>query len=357
MKLVHAFVATTAMTGMAALPAVAQDYYAGKTIKVIVGLSPGGTSDTFIRTFTEYWQKYIPGQPTVIVENMPGSGNLLATNHVYEAVKPDGLTLVYGPWDPIAQLLGSPELRADYSKFEFVGASSDIRVNYIRKDVAPGIAKPADIANAGPFNLGGSNPTGFADLLARMSFDLIGAEHNYVTGYPGGNDLYAATLRNEVQAGNTSYGTLVTRQADFVAEGGPGLGLWYFCTKSANGDWDRKKLQGDIPCFVDLYKEIHGSEPSGELWNALDWYTGVGARTTFIALAPPGTPPEALDALREGFYAAAADPALQEVFIKRSGLPVEFVPLDEGRAVLASLATVSEEIRKVLAGYVESGSR
>ena len=160
-----------------------------------------------------------------------------------------------------------------------------------------------------------------------------------------------------MQAGNTSYGTLVTRQADFIAEDGEGLALWYFCTRGPDGDWDRKELKGDIPCFVDVYKEINGVEPSGPVWDALDWYTGVGARTTFIALAPPGTPAEALTALQEGFYAAAADPELQQKFIERSGQPVEFVPLEEGRAVLASLATVSDAIRQVLKDYVESGSR
>ncbi|MDP2618793.1 MAG: hypothetical protein Q8P46_01225 [Hyphomicrobiales bacterium] len=332
-------------------------YYEGKTVKVIVGLRAGGTADTFIRTFTDYWQKYVPGNPTMVVENMPGSGNLIATNHVYEAVEPDGLTLVYGPWVPTAQALDLPELRADYANFEFVGASSDIRVSYMRKDVPPGLTKPADIVKLETFNVGGNAPTDFVDLLSRMSLDLIGANYNYVTGYRGGSAIYAAILANEAQYANTSYGTLVTRSADFIAEGGDGMPVYYFCTRNTAGEFVRKELQGNIPCFVDLYEEIHGKPPSGPVWDALDWLVELAAKVTFLALAPPGTPQEAVVALREGFYKAAADEELQKLFVERTGEPVEFVPAEEGPAALEVLAATSDEIKKVLREYVESGQK
>lgn len=360
-KLLATFAFAAAM-GTTALGSAAQaqdtPYFEGKTIRVIVGLSAGGTSDTFIRTFTEYWEKYIPGNPTVVVENMPGSGNLLATNYVYEAADPDGLTLVYGPWDPIAQLLGAPELRADYSEFEFVGAASDIRANYMRKDVVPGgMEEPADIVNAEPFNVAGSNPTGFADLLARMSLDLLGVEHNYVTGYRGGSRMYAAMQADEVQLANTSYGTMVTRSADFIAPDGDGIALNYFCYRGDDGEFERLDLQDDLPCFVDLYEEIHGEAPSGEVWEALDWYLGVAGKLTFLALAPPGTPDEALEPLREGFDKAAADEELQQVFIDRSGLPVDFVSREAGLAALESLGNVPDSVRETLQEYVDSGTQ
>lgn len=352
--------AVALFVGLGLMPAYAAaktPYYEGKTIKVIVGLRAGGTADTFIRTFTDYWQKYIPGHPTMVVENMPGAGNLLATNHVYEAVEPDGLTVVYGPWVPTAQALGLPELRADYSKFEFIGASSDIRVSYMRKDVPPGLKTPADIAKLDAFNVGGNSPTDFVDLMSRMSLDLLGVKYNYVTGYKGGSDLYAAMLRNEIQYSNTSYGTLVTRSADFIAPNGDGMPVYYFCTRDKDGNFVRKKLEGDIPCFVDLYKEIHGEDPSGPLWDTLDWFVELAAKVTFLALAPPGTPDPAVAALREGFYKAAADPELQKVFVERTGLPVDFVPVEEGPAALKVLANTSDEIKATLQQYVESGQQ
>jgi tripartite-type tricarboxylate transporter receptor subunit TctC len=100
-------------------PAAAQqgDYYAGKTLRVIVGLEAGGTVDTFARTFSGYLRKHIPGNPTILVQNMPGAGGKTATNHVFERAAPDGLTMLYGPWDPLAQALGDQGLRARYEKF------------------------------------------------------------------------------------------------------------------------------------------------------------------------------------------------------------------------------------------------
>ena len=121
-------------------PATAQpgDYYAGKTLRVIVGLEAGGTVDTFARTFAGYLRKHIPGNPTIIVQNMPGAGGKTATNHVFERAAPDGLTILYGPWDPLAQALGDQGLRARYEKFEFLGGTGDIRVLYGRRDTVAG---------------------------------------------------------------------------------------------------------------------------------------------------------------------------------------------------------------------------
>lgn len=354
-----AAVLALALGAVAGNGALAQStpYYEGKTIRVIVGLRAGGTADTFIRTFADYWQKHIPGNPTIVVENMPGSGNLLATNHVYEAVEPDGLTLVYGPWNPAAQALGDETLRADYSKMEYIGAASDIRVSYMRKDVAPGMETPADLAKAETFNLGGNGPSDFVDLMGRMSLDLLGVEYNYVTGYRGGSDLYAAMLSNEIQMANTSYGTLVTRSADFIAPDGDGMPAYQFCPSDGKGGFGKPDLELDIPCFQELYETIKGGQPSGDVWQTLDWYVGLAARVTFLALAPPGTPEDAVAALREGFDKAALDSELQALFIERSGVPVEFVPLDEGRAALASLGSVPEVVKTTLRDYIESGQQ
>src|SRR5512134_2035826 len=98
-----------AVAGGVALATIGQaaaepaDYYAGKTLRVIVGLAAGGTVDTFARTFSGYLRKHIPGNPTIIIQNMPGAGGKTATNYVFEQAAPDGLTILYGPWDPLAQ--------------------------------------------------------------------------------------------------------------------------------------------------------------------------------------------------------------------------------------------------------------
>src|SRR5262245_4722703 len=114
------------------------DAYVGKRLTVIVGVEAGGTIDTLARTFAAQLRKHIPGNPTIVVQNMPGAGSTIATNHVYERAAPDGLTILYNSWDPLAQALGDQLLRARYDRFEYLGGTGDIRVNYARTDTVPG---------------------------------------------------------------------------------------------------------------------------------------------------------------------------------------------------------------------------
>src|SRR5262249_1643598 len=89
--------------------AVAQadnNFYAGKAIRVIVGLEAGGTVDTFVRAFSMYLRKHIPGNPTIIVQNMPGGGTYTALNFLGERAPADGMTIVYNPWHPLGQAYG-----------------------------------------------------------------------------------------------------------------------------------------------------------------------------------------------------------------------------------------------------------
>ena len=203
-------------------PAAAQpgDYYAGKTLRVIVGLEAGGTVDTFARTFSGYLRKHIPGNPTILVQNMPGAGGKTATNHVFERAAPDGLTMLYGPWDPLAQALGDQGLRARYEKFEFLGGTGDIRVVYGRRDmIAGGIKSPADIAKAETVVLGSLNNTDISGLLPHLALRTLGVKHKLVVGYRGGNDVFLALQRGEVNVHSTSITTFRGRNAPFVKSG------------------------------------------------------------------------------------------------------------------------------------------
>ena len=118
-------------TLFAAAPASAQqpaEFYAGKTLRILVGLEAGGTVDTWARRFAAQLRKHIPGQPNVILQNMPSAAGVGATNFLYEKAEPDGLTILFNSWDPLAQALGDQGLRARYDHFEFLGGIGDVRV-------------------------------------------------------------------------------------------------------------------------------------------------------------------------------------------------------------------------------------
>src|SRR6476661_6290784 len=144
------------------------DFYAGKRLTIVVGLEAGGTVDTLARTFAVQLRKHIPGNPTIVVQNMPGAGGSTATNYLQERAAADGLTILYGPWDPLAQALGDQTLRVRYETFDYLGGTGDIRVNYARTDTAPGgIKAPRDIMKANNVIVGALNKTDISGLLPK----------------------------------------------------------------------------------------------------------------------------------------------------------------------------------------------
>ena len=330
-------------------PAAAQtDYYAGKTLRVIVGLEAGGTVDTFARTFSGYLRKHIPGNPTIIVQNMPGAGGKTATNHVFERAAPDGLTILYGPWDPLAQALGDQGLRARYEKFEFLGGTGDIRVVYARRDaVAGGIKTPADIVKADSAALGALNNTDIAGLLPHLALRVLGVKHKWIVGYRGGNDVFLAMQRGEIHFHSTSITTFRGRNAAFV-KSGDGIGIAYLVPVDGGGRYETSKFITEMPAFPDLYKEVRGAMPSGAIWDALNWLTNQTGELTFVGLAPPATPPEPLAILRKAYDAASNDPEFIAESTKRYGMPYTYIDVARGRGVFRSLADVQPGVLTTL---------
>ena len=99
------------------------EYYRGKTVHIIVGLSAGGGFDIYARAMARHMGKYIPGNPSFVVDNMPGAGSMISANHVYKVAKPDGLTLGHFVGSLfMQQLLGRPGAEFEATKYEFVGS-------------------------------------------------------------------------------------------------------------------------------------------------------------------------------------------------------------------------------------------
>lgn len=343
-----------------AAPALAQDkpYYEGKTITVVVGLAPGGTVDTFVRILAPIWASHIEGNPTMIVQNIEGSGGLRATNFVYEVAEPDGLTVYWGPWSPVNQVLSLDSFRADYTGFEFLGGLANKRVTYVRTDVVDGgLTDPAQIVDAPEFVVGGNNLSGTSDLLARFGFDVMGAKYNYALGFGGGSEIFGAIQRGEVDAHNTAYNTYRRRAKDMIADGVV-TGLWYFVPVAADGSYETiPEIEGFKP-FVEVYQDAFGTPPSGPVWDAFNWFVTVNEQLGHIGVAPPGTDPAAVEALRDGLKAAFASPEYQEAIQRTDpGNIDQYVPVDVGEAVLAQLNAVTPEIIETLRKYLDEGSK
>ena len=178
----------------------AAPYYEGKTIRIIVGTSPGGGFDSFARLLGRHLARHIPGAPTIVVENMPGAGALMSANHIYKVAKPTGLTI--GSFNGsllFDQVLGQEGIEFESQKFEYIGAMAwSTPVCLLSK--ASGINRMDDwITSKTPVKLGGIGPGNHApDNTPKILKVAIGLPLQLVTGYKGTADVRLAVQGNEV---------------------------------------------------------------------------------------------------------------------------------------------------------------
>ena len=282
-------------------PGAQETFYKGKTIRLVIGSTPGGFYDRWGRMFARYMPKYLPGNPEIIVQNMPGAGSLVAANFVYNVAKPDGLTLGMVQYNIyMDQLVGRKEVQFDVRKFAWIGSPvSETVLLYMRKD-AP-FKSIADIVKAKePPKCGSSGTVSTDYLLARLMEDSIGAKFNTVLGYQGGSEIDLAVEKGEVvcRAHNVS--------AHFGREP---FNSWH------KKDFDRHIVQtgrkrdprlADVPTIYELFDEYKATDMSRRVAQVML----TGGEIGRPMLATPGSPPERITLLRDAYIQALKDSEL-----------------------------------------------
>ena len=166
---------------------------------MVVASTTGGGYDLWARLTARYMVKYIPGNPSIVVQNMPGAGNIIGANYVYSVAKPDGLTLgAVNPALYFDQLVGRSEVKFDWAKFNWIGSpeKNDI-VHYIRADTP--FKTIDDLRNAKEPQKCGSTGTGSTGhYIPRLLEETLGIKTQIVSGYPGAPDIELAIERGEV---------------------------------------------------------------------------------------------------------------------------------------------------------------
>src|SRR5918992_862156 len=184
------------------VPAAAQEsFYKGKTLRIVVGTSAGGGFDAYTRTIARHLGKHIPGNPNILVENMPGAGHRIGANHVYNIAKPDGLTLGHFQGGLfLAQAIGEPGIQFDALKYEFIGAPvKDNRACAVTK--ASGITNMEQwLAAKAPVKLGGIGG-GATEEIPRILRVALGLPIQVVSGYKGTAEVRLAADSGEIAGG------------------------------------------------------------------------------------------------------------------------------------------------------------
>jgi tripartite-type tricarboxylate transporter receptor subunit TctC len=270
------------------------DFYKGKTIQMVIGVSAGGDYDLRARLLAKHLPKYIPGHPTIVAQNMLGGGGLNAANWAFNVAPQDGTVLLaISSTLPVSQAVGLPGTKFDVRKFHYIGNTTD-SPNVINSWYTTGITKVEQVFEK-ELVLGSTGRSSGSYYYPAALNAWAGTKFKIVLGYPGGANVNIAMERGEV--------------------GGRGSNLWA-SWKSTRPQWlaenkihilvqvglKRNPELKDVPLMQELVKDDLSRQ-------AMIFMSADGAIARSI-VTTPGTPPERVAALRRAFDAVMKDPAL-----------------------------------------------
>jgi tripartite-type tricarboxylate transporter receptor subunit TctC len=303
-------------------PSSAQEtFFKGKTIRIVVGFPAGGGFDTYSRAIARHMGRHIPGNPTILVENMTWAGSLIAANHVYKVAKPDGLTMGNFIGGLIMQqVLGGQGIEFDARRFEWIGVP-------VKDNVVCALTKASGIPNIdqwmaskAPVKLGGSAPGSTNDDVVKVLKAALGLPAQLVTGYKGTADIRLAADSGEVAGG-----------------------CWAW--ESIKVTWRKGLDSGEVNVVLQSVPKAHPDLPSVPL--AIHYAKTDEARKliqvgihdssaiTRPYMLPPRTPKERVQILRKAFQGTLKDKEFLE---------------DAGKSKIDVDPVTGEEVARIIAG-------
>ena len=303
---------------LAAAPAGAQgDGFAGKTVQMIIGFGTGGGYDQWGRTVARHIGRHLPGNPTVVPQNMPGAGSFVATSHIYNVAPRDGTVLGIIARDAaLGPLTGATGARFDATKLSWIGTptkETNVCIAYHTAKV-----KSAQDLFGQELIVGDTGPGTGTRAYPKALNALIGTKFKVVGGFPSSADVFLAMERGEVEGICESLDSVKNRRPSWIPDK-------TITVLFQGGEAPDPELK-DVPFVLDLAR-------NDEQRTAIEFlYAGQGIGRPFVA--PPDLPPDRLSMLRAAFDATMTDPD----FIadaQKSGLDVE----PESGARLAALVS------------------
>jgi tripartite-type tricarboxylate transporter receptor subunit TctC len=324
---------------LAAAPAksASDDFYKSKNIRIIVGFAAGGGFDTYSRVIGRHMGKFIPGNPSIVVDNMTGAGSLIAANHVYRVAKPDGLTIGHFIGGLIMQqVMGGAGIEFDARKFELIGVP-------VKENVVCALRKESGItsmeswlAAKAPVKLGGTAPGSTTDDVAKVLKEAVGLPIQLVSGYKGTADIRLAADAGEIAGG-----------------------CWAW--ESIKVTWRKALETKDVAVVLQAIPKPHPELATIPL--AINYAKTPEAKKLIEAgihdtqiftrpyVLPPGTPKERVQILRKAFMETFKDKGfLAEA--ESSKLDVDPVPPEQVEKIIAGLfkldPTVLAKLKQIL---------
>jgi tripartite-type tricarboxylate transporter receptor subunit TctC len=321
----RAAAALALMMASGAHAAPAADFYKGRTIFITVGYSAGGGYDLYARVLAQHLGKHIPGNPSVVPQNMPGAGSIKAAAYVFTAAPKDGTVIgTFARGMASSALLGQANF--DARKFTWLGSMT--------KDVTLCISwgqsqfKTWNDVMAKQFTAGGEGAAGDPDIFAKLYKNVFGAKIRLATGFPGTTDITLAMQRREVDGlCGISWSTVKSRYGAWVKEKKINILLQAAPMKAPD--------LPDVPLASDLAKTM-------EQRQMLD-YAVASEVLARPFVAPPGIPADRAAILRAGFDATLKDPAFL-ADAEKTMIDIDPVNAKEAEEVVASLYALPKDV-------------
>jgi tripartite-type tricarboxylate transporter receptor subunit TctC len=312
------------------------NFFAGKTITLYCGFSPGGAVDGEARIAARHLSRFIPGNPTVLVKNMPGAGGVVLANHIYKGAEADGLTLAMPGRSGflLSNIVKDNSVTYDLSKFAYIGgAGSTNSILWLRKD--SGIAQVAQLKEAKKeVILGAWSARSQNAIVPKVLRQYEGWPFKVVHGYPGTNEVLLAIERREVDGLYSHQGSIQNLRPEMIAKGEMIPILQTF-----------EELP-NVPTIESLITNAKEKALLGLL--------SAPARIGLPLLAPPTIPADRLETLRKSYALMVKDKEYLEEAERRglpAGQPISGEELQN--LVSQTLSSVPDDVLKEYLAFMD----
>lgn len=309
----------------------ASDFYKDKQITVVVGSEPGGGYDTNARVLARHLGRYLPGNPILVVQNMPGAGSIVATNYLYNVAPKDGTSIgLIQRGMLMVKVTQQQGAKFDPEKINWIGNMSSDAALVVAWHTAP--QKKTDELFTMGMLVGGAGPTADSESSPRVLNATIGTKFKVITGYKGSSSLVLALENGELQGIADIAWPNIKRRADYMRDKKFTLLMQLALQKEAD--------LPDVPLALD-YAKTPEDKAVLELYLAQK-------NVARPVMAPPGVPAERLALLRSSFDKMVKDPEFLDDS-RKSGLDIEPLTGAQVDKIVKMISETPENIAKRLA--------
>jgi tripartite-type tricarboxylate transporter receptor subunit TctC len=303
------------------------DFYKGKTVRLVIGYGTGGGYDVYAKMLARFIGQHIPGNPTVIAQNMPGAGSRNAANWLYNVAPKDGTVLaVLSQATPADQALGQPGVQFDVRNFNWIG--NMVAVNNIMIMWAESGIKTIEDAKKRPVAIGASGASSPSVLYPTVTNNLFGTQFKIVSGYPGGGDIMIALERREVDGrGSDSWASLKANNPAWIKEGKINI-LFQVGPRK----------EPDLP-GPPLLTDLAANDEQRQILEVISGDAAVGRPV----LTAPDVPADRVRALRKAFDDTMNDPAFREA-AKKANMYFNPIAGEELQRIVTRIVSPSPQV-------------